>query len=527
MSALARGAARVTRALGQGLEKSATGAERRNEASTASLPTTPQGPASAESAAPPKSASTEPAPKSVPVGTHSRAPMRVYAKTRFVWIRDRPSWRSPWLGYLFPGESVEMKSLRPVYAIGCEVWYEVMPHGFVCVDGKRATLDPADRGYRTVAAYTPDYSAPEPHRYAESLGAERYDSPPSHEEQRAREADLTHHLEMLRLARSGEPPDITLLGVDVTLAAEEATPFDSLPVDVRVRRNTLKKDSAIAYAAEYRHDDRSFLLTPDFAWVPKDRVRPYEPVTFHGVTLDGSAKLPLAFFRERDRPQYSKSSPGGFEPNGATFPRLGWVELTGREEPGGDDTYLETSIAGVFVKKSDAVVPTPAERTPWGSMVGLPDDDPNRPSGRATWVDISIYGGWLVAYEGTYPVYATMISPGRGGAPHGRQSPLLTASTPIGRFAVNGKFVTATMDAPGGVTHTDVPWTQNFSGPHAIHSAYWHDAWGERVSGGCVNVSPADGFWLFRYSEPDLPAGWHGVRADPRFDSSTIVMIHR
>ena len=44
------------------------------------------------------------------------------------------------------------------------------------------------------------------------------------------------------------------------------------------------------------------------------------------------------------------------------------------------------------------------------------------------------------------------------------------------------------MEAPDEFIHSDVPWTQNFSGAHALHSAYWHDDWGSNKSGGCINV---------------------------------------
>src|ERR1041385_6274524 len=167
--------------------------------------------------------------------------MRVYAKTRFVWVREQPSWSAPWLGYLFPGESVALKSLKPVYAWGCEVWYEVMPEGYVCVDGKRATLDPDDGDYRTVAAYTPNFSTPVLHRYAESLGAERYESLPTHEEQRARESDLRHHLKMLRLARGGAPLDPSLEGVDISLPSAEAVPFGARKRNVHALETRIER----------------------------------------------------------------------------------------------------------------------------------------------------------------------------------------------------------------------------------------------------------------------------------------------
>jgi lipoprotein-anchoring transpeptidase ErfK/SrfK len=120
-----------------------------------------------------------------------------------------------------------------------------------------------------------------------------------------------------------------------------------------------------------------------------------------------------------------------------------------------------------------------------------------------------------------------MISPGRGGAPIPGREPIETASTPTGTFKITGKFATATMVAPHDLVHSDVPWTQNFSGPHALHGAYWHDSWGNPKSAGCVNVSPIDGKWLYEWTEPVVPDGWHGLRWQPRQEPATTFIVHR
>ena len=149
------------------------------------------------------------------------------------------------------------------------------------------------------------------------------------------------------------------------------------------------------------------------------------------------------------------------------------------------------------------------------------------PKGRGTWLEVAVTAGYLIAYEGTKPVFTTLISPGRGGFAKPGEDPIEHALTPTGTFPVSGKFATATMEAPGELIHSDVPWTQNFSGPHALHSAYWHDSWGEFKSGGCVNLSPIDGRTLFEFTEPALPPGWHGVRWLPWLGPSTLVVVHR
>ncbi|MBT6320946.1 MAG: L,D-transpeptidase, partial [Anaerolineae bacterium] len=36
----------------------------------------------------------------------------------------------------------------------------------------------------------------------------------------------------------------------------------------------------------------------------------------------------------------------------------------------------------------------------------------------------------------------------------------------------------------------------------AIHSTYWHNNYGEPMSHGCINASPDDAKWIFRWSMP-------------------------
>jgi hypothetical protein len=453
---------------------------------------------------------------------------RVFAKTRFVWVREHASWASQWIGYLWPGSSVRLRSPKPVYARGCETWYAVEPRGYVCVDGRRATLDPADAELMELekVAIT---SLPTSYRYGQSTGAPRYAKLPERAEQRAREPDLPSHLAMVEAARHAAPADPSLAGIDLTPAPRDAVAFATLPVDLQAPRPSLRRDSTVAFLDEYRYGDRSFLLTPDLAWVPKDRVRPYESVIFEGAHLDGNVKLPIAFFRERPRGAFERGADGRLAPSARKFARLAWVELTGATEVDGTARYLETREPGLWTLESDCVVPVPTETPPWTALRADAEPAvPGAPLARRTWLEASVYGGWLIAYENMRPVFATLMAPGRGGGKSPDAKNLVsTSSTPLGVFPITGKFVTATMDGPEGVVHSDVPWVQNFRSAHAIHSAYWHDAWGERVSGGCLNVSPRDGHFLFGFTEPKLPDGWHGVRWDPHLGPATVVLVHR
>ena len=121
------------------------------------------------------------------------------------------------------------------------------------------------------------------------------------------------------------------------------------------------------------------------------------------------------------------------------------------------------------------------------------------------------------------------VTPGRGGIPFPGKNPVSTASTPTGGFRVDGKFRWATMvsSSDSNIVHSEVQWVQNFHGPHALHGAYWHDAWGELKSGGCINLSPIDSKWVFDWTDPQLPKDWHGIRSVSAFGAPTRVIVRR
>jgi hypothetical protein len=58
----------------------------------------------------------------------------------------------------------------------------------------------------------------------------------------------------------------------------------------------------------------------------------------------------------------------------------------------------------------------------------------------------------------------------------------------------------------------------------ALHGAFWHSNYGSQMSHGCVNLSPLDAKWVFRFTEPHLPEGWHGVWATEEHPGSRVVV---
>lgn len=466
-------------------------------------------------------AKAEPVP---PVAAAAPARPRVFVKTRFVWIRPVPDATKDWIGFLWAGAAVELKTTVARPGPGCPAFYAIEPRGYVCVDGENTTLDQNDPVYRALVPYAPKLDSPWLHRYAESRGLVRYRSLPTAELQHQQEPDLAAHLKDISLARSGKV-SAELEGVDLTLPVSAGFQFPDLPRTLFEKRRTLSNLSTLAYSDEARFGQRGFLLAADYTWVPKDRVKPYPTLNFRGVRLGVDANLPLAFFRKPGH-KYVRGEGKAFRATSETFERLALVELTGKLEYWRGQRYFETREPAVWLREIEAVVPEPRTKTPWGAKLGAADTTGRAPRGRGTWIEISIEGGWLLAVEGTRPVYATLMSPGMGGMAGPDQDALDSSASPTGTYPISGKLVTATMESPDDLVHSDVPFVQNIVKPYALHGAYWHDNWGNPQSGGCINLAPIDAKWLFEFSEPELPKGWHAVRWSPNAPT-TIVVLHR
>jgi lipoprotein-anchoring transpeptidase ErfK/SrfK len=159
------------------------------------------------------------------------------------------------------------------------------------------------------------------------------------------------------------------------------------------------------------------------------------------------------------------------------------------------------------------------------------DSFPSFATGDRKWVDISIREQSLVAYIGKRPVYATLVSTGRGAmgpsGPYSDDAMEKSSSTVRGTFMIYQKEVSSTMDGDEDQSDSfnlrDVPFVQYFHKGFALHGTYWHDDFGKVRSHGCVNLAPVDAAWLFEWTDPSVPADWHGVVNKER---GTVVYIH-
>lgn len=109
------------------------------------------------------------------------------------------------------------------------------------------------------------------------------------------------------------------------------------------------------------------------------------------------------------------------------------------------------------------------------------------------WVAVSLRDQTAVAYEGDQPVYAALVATGLPGTPTVQGIFRTWLRRPGGKMS-GGR--------PGAGYYylEEVVWTTFFYSGYALHSAYWHDAFGRPRSHGCVNLSLYDAWWLYNWS---------------------------
>lgn len=226
--------------------------------------------------------------------------------------------------------------------------------------------------------------------------------------------------------------------------------------------------------------------TRDGLFVYREEVRRLWGSQFQGAELNGEVRLgELGWVVERRL--RSERQPGVRR---ARYRRLTQVRVTGSPEEG----VLQLDD-GHRVRASAIRRPVPA--TP---PTGITENE--------RWIDVDVGRQTMVVYEGARPTYATLVSTGRGSRDH---------RTPLGEFRIWVKVGETTMDDFGNANESDnysveaVPWVQYFSGSVGFHAAYWHRAFGRRMSHGCVNLAPKDARYLYGVTSPVVPDGWMAV----------------
>jgi hypothetical protein len=421
-------------------------------------------------------------------------------------VYARPDNRSPVVGYIRRG--TQLRAQAPLRGPGCaRGWHRVAGGGFVCRGAGFALGDTPQTFEPSPVGAALDEALPYAYAYVARDDVPQYWRLPSPAEEAAT-------LEWIRRQREGErasaqpapqgdepQPDLEAppgLGDASEANAEGPASAPSSPADggvpatqpsvlrMRMRRGYYVSIDRLETTA----DGRRFYRTIRGAYVPADALTEASPPRMRGVVLGGRWSLPMGFvFRDGVRTLARNPARGVLE-LAAPVERSSPLPLSEELITRGGQRY-RVSDRGLIVRE-DAL-----------RVARLRARPPEIPAS-ARWVHVDLAEQVLVAYEGDRPVFATMVSTGRAGY-----------ATPTGTFRVQSKHVSTTMDDTNAGDESysieDVPWTMYFEGSYALHGAFWHDRFGRPRSHGCVNLAPADARWVFQWSEPSLPPGYHGL----------------
>jgi hypothetical protein len=113
----------------------------------------------------------------------------------------------------------------------------------------------------------------------------------------------------------------------------------------------------------------------------------------------------------------------------------------------------------------------------------------------------------MACYEGDSEVYFCRVS--TGPKIDSKENPEGKWATPPGKHTIWRKLFSVHMTGGttgGGYDLPGIGWTTLFSSKGmAIHSTFWHNSYGVPRSHGCVNASPDDAKWVFRWTMPVVP----------------------
>ncbi|MBI5500377.1 MAG: L,D-transpeptidase family protein [Deltaproteobacteria bacterium] len=477
-------------------------------------------------------------------------------------VFERPDYNSARIGYLRRGVRVLVRG--PVDAPDCgdnsQKWFQLEEGGYVCAG--RGLLIGAPLSEFLYVPPPPDFEGPVPYRYAKV----RRDRTPVYKHAPTRE-EITEVTDFLFPPPPGAdadaepdgdagaepadpdagaaepPPVVDNLGdleegspLDPGAAGAPITPPTEPPVATtgtadagaedgevedagmsdadrellqrgprhRLLVRVLMSGFTVAYASTEHLDNRTWYRTLDGGYVDGEALAGIDARSDRiGMVLDGTKTLPVGIVAGRSARAYAANERGEIAATG-TLPKFASFAIVA-EETRGDRVFWKTSD-GTYVSRQQGVVVV--EKL-----------DPPRAVGQwDKWIVVDLTKQTLTAYEGTVPVFVTLVSTGKEGY-----------ETPRGVFRILSKHISNPMDdfALGEPYAIDeVPYVMYFQQNVALHGAFWHRGFGAVRSHGCVNLPGYDAHWLFDWVHPFRPEGWHGVYATDT-DPGTIVWVRK
>lgn len=402
-------------------------------------------------------------------------PQHGVVKSLAVVVRSAADLDSPMQGILRAGTRFRADAERTFGGSCKNGWNRIHPSGWICRDaGVAIAEEPPQDGIYSVPDPKLDAELPYEYWRVKDEMTPFFHRLPSFEEQDRADAAGRAWYD----AHGREPMP---------------THPDERPKDVpAVVKEYMNAGYYVTKAGEEVKSKRRFARTHRGTYVRKYQLHQREPSDFRGRIVYSADELPIYFIRrELQLLQREGETSDVLVETGEIPPRLGTHPFARRLHIGNKEYFEDEE--GKLMRSYGVGEAYKLKRAP-----GIGSEE--------TWLHVDLSEQTLVAYIGDEPVFATLVSTGKE-----------PGMTPVGVHRVQSKHIATSMrDQPPedeAYSIEDVPWTQYFSNSIALHGAFWHGGFGLVRSHGCVNLSPGDARWLFGFTTPAVPAGWHSVFA--------------
>jgi hypothetical protein len=405
------------------------------------------------------------------------------------------------------GGHVELSSWVPEFpAADCrEGWRQVRPRGYAC-PGPGTTTEADAAAVGVLAEYRLASAAALPAEYGLVDETPVYLRIPTLDEQQRSEPGLEQRRRRFatplqadaggddfdRSRAVGPVPDDLRGGAFSPLSPKPVMPGSPVA-------GMLPAGARLSWIAELAATDRTWLITQDLLFVPRDHARTAVIPGFHGLELTDN--VGVAFVGSKAIKKYRRRTDDGrFVAEPDPWPPATAIFLTVPAGRYSEDRWLATVEPGIFVRADEAIVAHATPPTQWGLDAG------------ARWLEIDARQNMLLVREGQAITFATLVSVGR-------------AVTARGRFRLTAKHVTMAF-APRVRFSAEVPLVMiaTDAGDHeaaSLYGAIWQPTWGAPTAAPGIALSPLDARRIFDWTLPTLPDGWHSVIAD-----GTWIVLH-
>ena len=239
----------------------------------------------------------------------------------------------------------------------------------------------------------------------------------------------------------------------------------------RIHRHSPDMTTYVSYTSKVSDSDQTYYEVDRDSWMSGEDLVEAIPSRFSGLVIPQPVKFRFGWVIKDVQSSSTNDIPGNsyhryqfFREYNTTQDKPGFVAI-------GPDEWIPEASVAIITPNAE-----PAEGV-WGCR----------------WLQVDLGQQTLSVYQDCKLVFATLISSG--------QKSLWTQS---GVYSLFNKYEYHTMTSPSpeidNFYYEDTPYVMYYSGVWALHGVYWHDQFGYPASHGCINLSPADAHWLFKWA---------------------------